>query len=61
MIKSIGKIEFDKKYSNFKHLFYPMSFFKKFCNKNDFSLTNISKFSLKKKSSKYRFNLMIKN
>ena len=60
MIKAIGKIEFDKKYSNFKHLFYPISFFKKFCKKNNFSLSNILKFKLNKKSSKYRFNLMIK-
>ena len=60
MIKAIGKIEFYKKYSNFNHLFYPMSFFQKFCKKNDFSLSSILEFKLKKQSSKYRFNLMIK-
>ena len=60
MIKTIGKNEFNKRYLNFKHLFYPISFFEKFCKKNDYSLINLSKLKLKKQSSNYRFNLMIK-
>jgi len=60
MIKKIDRNEFEKKYSKLKHLFYPISFFEKFCKKNNFSLNNISKLKLKKQSSKYRFNLMIK-
>lgn len=60
IINSIGKDEFRKKYSILRHQFYKFSFFKTFCEKNDLSLTNIPKIKLKKKSSKYRFNLMIK-
>ena len=60
MIKSIGKKEFDKKYSNLNHLFYPKSFFEKFCKRNNFSLEIISKIKLKKQSSQYRLNYMIK-
>tara|TARA_B100000989_G_scaffold298040_1_gene285835 strand:+ start:571 stop:1272 length:702 start_codon:yes stop_codon:yes gene_type:complete len=60
MIKKIGVNKFKKKYSKLKHLFYSKSFFEKFCKKNNFSLNNISKFKLKKQSSEYRFNLMIK-
>ena len=49
-------------YGDFEFMGYidPMSFFQKFCKKNDFSLSSILEFKLKKQSSKYRFNLMIK-
>tara|TARA_Y100000590_G_scaffold386823_1_gene459917 strand:- start:946 stop:1353 length:408 start_codon:yes stop_codon:yes gene_type:complete len=60
VINQIGVNEFRKRYSKLKHLFYSISFFEKFCKKNNFSLNNISKLKLKKQSSKYRFNLMIK-
>ena len=60
IIRLIGEDEFKKKYSKLKHQFYSISFFEKFCKQNDFIMYKFSNLKLKKQSSKYRFNIMIK-
>ena len=58
-IRLLGKKVFLKRYKNFKHLFFKIIFFKQFCKKNNFKIKFLKSNLLKKKSSKYRLNILI--
>ena len=58
-IKLLGKKNFLLKYKNLKHIFFKKNFFYNYCKKNNLKLKFLNSNLLKKKSSKYRMNILI--